>query len=287
MLSRRTEKRSISTTPVGVTPTSYLRAFVVRRRLPDVHERLKDDWSSSYTVDGAIYYTLVREIIYKRPESPLECSSILAIIATLKIFHIQASTTYLTNMASSTPTIEELLKQQTFKTINDEQVQSFMKHGFLRIPGAIPIENCDRWSKDVWHRLGMDPNDKSTWTNERNHMAKLNVIPAKEIAPKAWAAICELCGGEDRIAKGGEMWTDGFIVNLGSPETEGKKTPPNELGLWHVDGDFFTHFLDSPEQALLVIPCWSDIEENGGATWICDEGPKKIGQFLVSVISLL
>ncbi|EMR68569.1 hypothetical protein UCREL1_4416 [Eutypa lata UCREL1] len=183
-------------------------------------------------------------------------------------------------MASSTPTIEELLKQQTFKTINAEQVQSFMKYGFLRIPGAIPIENCDRWSKDVWHRLGMDPNDKSTWTTERNHMAKLNVVPAKEIAPKAWAAICELCGGEDRIAKGGEMWTDGFIVNLGSPETEGKKTPPKELGLWHVDGDFFTHFLDSPEQALLVIPCWSDIEKNGGATWICDEGPKKIGQFL-------
>ena len=42
------------------------------------------------------------------------------------------------------------------------------------------------------------------------------------------------------------------------------------------------HFLDSPEQGLLVIPCWSDVKPNGGATWICDEGPKRIGQWLVS-----
>lgn len=179
-------------------------------------------------------------------------------------------------------TISELLKHQNLKTVDAEQIESFMKYGFLKLPNAIPLENCDRWSKDVWHRLDMDPNDKATWTNERNHMSKLNVAPASELAPDAWAAICELCGGKDRIAKGGEMWTDAFIVNLGSPETEGKATPPKELDLWHVDGDFFIHFLDSPEQALLVIPCWSDVKENSGATWICDEGPRRIGKQLVS-----
>lgn len=178
-------------------------------------------------------------------------------------------------------TVDQLLEHQKFNVLNTEQVASFMKYGYLRIPDAIPLENCDRWSKDVWHRLGMDPNDKSTWTVERTNMAKLNVIPAKEIAPKAWAAICELCGGEDRIAKGGEMWTDSFIVNVGSPEMEGSNVPPKELDNWHVDGDFFIHFLDSPEQALLVIPCWSDVEENGGATWICDRGPERIGKILV------
>ncbi|KFA50005.1 hypothetical protein S40293_05975 [Stachybotrys chartarum IBT 40293] len=180
----------------------------------------------------------------------------------------------------TSPTIEELLEKQTFKTINAEQVASFMKYGFLRLPGAIPVENCDRFTANVWTRLGMDPNDKSTWHTERNHMSKLNVVPAAEIAPVAWQAICELCGGEDRIAKGGEMWTDGFIVNLGSPESEGKAVPPKDLKPWHVDGDFFVHFLDSPEQALLVIPCWSDVKENSGATWICDQGPAIIGKHL-------
>ena len=32
------------------------------------------------------------------------------------------------------------------------------------------------------------------------------------------------------------------------------------------------HFLDSPEQALLVIPIYSDIKPEGGGTYICPEG---------------
>ena len=36
-----------------------------------------------------------------------------------------------------------------------------------------------------------------------------------------------------------------------------------------MDGDFFVHYLDSPEQALLVIPLWTDIVAGGGGTYIC------------------
>lgn len=50
---------------------------------------------------------------------------------------------------------------------------------------------------------------------------------------------------------------------------------------WHNDGDFFVHFLDSPEQALLVIPLWSDIEMKGGGTAVCGEGIKYIAKHLV------
>ncbi|KAK8052587.1 hypothetical protein PG993_003972 [Apiospora rasikravindrae] len=175
---------------------------------------------------------------------------------------------------TTTPSgIDELLKHQTLQTLTPDQVASFLRHGFLRVPGAIPPETCDRWTRDVWPRLGMDPEDKATWHTERSHLAKLH-----------------LCGGEDRIVMpGGGMWTDGFIVNLGTPSSgtepeseEGKrvKVPPRELTNWHVDGDFFVHFLDSPEQALLVIPCWSDVGEDAGATWICDEGPRRIGKML-------
>ncbi|KAK8129108.1 hypothetical protein PG984_010216 [Apiospora sp. TS-2023a] len=154
---------------------------------------------------------------------------------------------------TSTPDIDELLKHQTFKTLTLEQVTSFLRHGFLRIPGAIPAETCDRWTRHVWPRLGMDPDDQSTWHTERSHMSKLHMEPARDLAPLAWQAICELCGGEDRIVMpGGGMWTDAFIV------------PPRELTNWHVDGDFFVHFLDSPEQALLVIPCWEEVGENAG-----------------------
>jgi hypothetical protein len=96
--------------------------------------------------------------------------------------------------------------------------------------------------------------------------------------------MCELLGGQDRIHKSGHSLMDSFIINLGSKEGEGKVVPPKELTNWHCDGDFFVHFLDSPEQALLVIPCWSDVESNGGATWISNEGIPKIGKMLVSEV---
>jgi hypothetical protein len=53
------------------------------------------------------------------------------------------------------------------------------------------------------------------------------------------------------------------------------------LDNWHNDGDFFVHFLDSPEQALLVIPLWSDIEPKGGGTAVCVDGIKYIAKHLV------
>jgi len=177
--------------------------------------------------------------------------------------------------------MEELLAHQKFNTLTQEQVDHFMKHGFVRIPGAIPLEMCDWWTRDVWARLGIDPDDKSTWGEfDRLHMAKHNYLEASEIAPKAWEAMCELLGGEDRIAKEGGYWVDSFIVNLGTEADAGNVIEPKELNNWHVDGDMIVHFLDSPEQALLVIPCWSDVVESGGATVICTEGPKRIGQIL-------
>jgi hypothetical protein len=100
------------------------------------------------------------------------------------------------------------------------------------------------------------------------------------MAPKAWAAICELCGGEDRVTPDSKQWMDSLIVNLGSDEFEGKETPPQELDGWHVDGDFFVHYLDSPEQGLLVIPLWSDIISNGGGTMICPEAIPKVAKHL-------
>lgn len=178
----------------------------------------------------------------------------------------------------------EYLKDRTFKHLTPEQVNSFMNHGFLRIPNAFTPEAAASWTADVWTRLGMHPNDKSTWTRERTNMPQHRHIAIKDISPAAWDAICELVGGEDKITEDSKHWADSFIVNLGSEETEGKAVPPKELDNWHVDGDFFVHFLDSPEQGLLTIPCWSDIHSNGGATWINDQGIKNVGQWLVRLV---
>jgi len=126
----------------------------------------------------------------------------------------------------------------------------------------------------------MDPNDQSTWTRLRTNMPCHSTFDAADFAPRAWAAICELCGGEDRVDPDSRIWRDSLIVNLGDAQHGGKPVPPKELPEWHVDGDFFVHYLDSPEQALLVTPLFTDIVPNGGGTYICPEAIPKIARHL-------
>jgi len=155
-----------------------------------------------------------------------------------------------------------------YKYLTPGQVRNFWEHGFLRLESCFTREKAAEWTETVWKRLGMDPNDKSTWDRERINMPSHRSEHVTTFAPKAWNAICELLGGEDRVAKESAIWNDGLIVNLGTPEFEGKFPPPQDLPGWHVDGDFFVHFLDSKEQGLLVIPLFTDIKEHAGGTMI-------------------
>ena len=90
--------------------------------------------------------------------------------------------------------------------------------------------------------------------------------------------------GEDRIDETQSTWGDSFILNLGTPELEGEDRPvdPQALDNWHIDGDFFVHYLDSPEQALLVIPLFSDIQPRGGGTYISPDGIDLAAKYLAA-----
>lgn len=134
--------------------------------------------------------------------------------------------------------------------------------------------------KNLWTRLGMDPNDRSTWHTERTNMPFFNEFSVADFAPKAWSGICQLLGGPERVDSNASTWKDGFIVNLGTPEGHNKVIKPQQLPGWHVDGDFFVHYLDSPEQGLLVIPLWSDIAPGGGGTYLCPPAIETVAKWL-------
>lgn len=174
-----------------------------------------------------------------------------------------------------------------YKQLTQEDVDHFLAHGWVKIPGCFTQEDSDRVCSSVWTRLGMDPSDKSTWHTERINMPSHNYFSAAEFAPKAWSAICDLVGGEDRVADFNRTWNDGLIVNLGTPEGDGRLVTGNQLQGWHVDGDFFVHFLDSPEQGLLVIPLFTDIKEGAGGTMICPGAIPHIAKHLVRPLILI
>ncbi|GLB36443.1 hypothetical protein LshimejAT787_0307310 [Lyophyllum shimeji] len=170
------------------------------------------------------------------------------------------------------------------KYLGQEQVDQFLNNGYVVIKNAFTKEKAAKWTANIWVRLGMDPNDKSTWDRERIHMPSHKRERVADFAPKAWEAIQDLLGGEDRIDEKCSTWGDSFIVNLGIDELESMDKPiePQDLDNWHVDGDFFVHYLDSPEQALLVIPIYSRIESGGGGTMISPDGIPLIAQYLAA-----
>ncbi|VUC26390.1 unnamed protein product [Clonostachys rosea] len=163
--------------------------------------------------------------------------------------------------------------------LTEAEKEHFRQRGFVHLKNCFSKEQAETITQNMWVRLGLDPSNKSTWP-ARVNMPNHKSFKAAEFAPKAWAAICELCGGEDRILPATSEWRDSLIVNLGDPNFEGIDVAPHDLDNWHVDGDFFVHYLDSPEQALLVIPMFTDVVPRGGGTMICPDAIPKIAKYL-------
>ncbi|KAK7952385.1 uncharacterized protein PG986_008113 [Apiospora aurea] len=159
--------------------------------------------------------------------------------------------------------------------LTEEQKQFFLKNGYLKLSRCFTREQAAEVTEGVWTRLGMSPDDKSTWTQHKINMPSHRTFDAAALAPRAWCAICELCGGAARVdEEASRYWRDSLIVNLGTAAGEGKPVPPRELDNWHVDGDFFVHYLDSPEQALLRCAA------PGGGTMLCPDAVPKIARWL-------
>jgi hypothetical protein len=69
---------------------------------------------------------------------------------------------------------------------------------------------------------------------------------------------------------------------LGAPEHAETWEPPTaQAPGWHKDGDWFLHFLDSPEQGLLTIILWSDVLPKGGATFVAGDSVPVIARHLL------
>lgn len=89
----------------------------------------------------------------------------------------------------------------------------------------------------------------------------------------------QLAGGEERVRLPWK-WGNGFIANLGAGSDRPWQPPSAAAGGWHKDGDFFRHFLDSPEQALLTIAVWTDMPSRGGGTFVAADSVPVVGRFL-------
>ncbi|KAI0669131.1 hypothetical protein C8Q78DRAFT_978137 [Trametes maxima] len=182
---------------------------------------------------------------------------------------------------------------KAYTHLTEEEVEFFLENGYIVVKGAFSRAKAAAFTRDMWTRLGLDPLAPETWPadKERIHMPVHLREPVASFAPRVWEIMKELLGGEERIDDASSAWGDSFIVNLGPADQRTSRAPvdppppavdPRTLDNWHVDGDFFVHFLDSPEQALLTIPVFSDIRPGGGATYIAPQGVAMVARYLAA-----
>ena len=180
-----------------------------------------------------------------------------------------------------------------FQELTPEQRQHFIEKGYVTIKGTLDRGLAKKWTDEAYGRLGYDPVDRSTWKKDIVWMDRNHIAPIKDISPRAWAALCDVCGGEDRIETkvmeiesqhfttiNATEWSDAFIVNFRRGADKPWMKPSAEAGGWHKDGSFFRHFLDSREQALLTIVYWSDVGHKGGGTFIAPDSIAVVARYL-------
>jgi hypothetical protein len=163
--------------------------------------------------------------------------------------------------------------------LTDDEVEHFVRYGYVVVKDCFDPESAAAWIDRAWIRFGYDRNTPEQWVEKRIQLSTLDSVDAQDFAPKAWAAAVQLLGGEDRIELPWQ-WNDGFIANLGVGDDRPWQPPSAEVSGWHKDGDFFRHFLDSPEQGLLTIVLWTDMYHRGGGTYIAADSVPVVARYL-------
>ena len=64
----------------------------------------------------------------------------------------------------------------TDTVLSAEQIESFVEHGYVRIPKCFTREDAQPWLDEAWVRLGYDRDNPATWVEQRVHMPSLRHV---------------------------------------------------------------------------------------------------------------
>jgi hypothetical protein len=85
------------------------------------------------------------------------------------------------------------------------------------------------------------------------------------------------------IGRDAQSLTDSWLPippSFPSQTQQGGERKPQENTGWHIDNDYFRHFLDSSSNALTIINCFTDILPRGGGTVVAEDGIDRIVKVL-------
>ena len=179
------------------------------------------------------------------------------------------------------------------RVLDRDDAEHFVEHGFVVVKGAFSKELAQTVVESAWAELeqhhGLDRGNPESWDrpptkngdrrNIRTRGTDRRFRLATE-APEALMSQADLVGGRHRLLNGESLsWGDAVVANFGSPRIPWQRPDPRQPG-WHKDGHHFRHFLNSPEQALIVVPIYCDIRPKSGGTFIAVDSIAPVARLL-------
>jgi len=148
------------------------------------------------------------------------------------------------------------------KVLTSEQIEQFVELGYVRVSQVFSRETAAAARAFLWRQLKLPPDDPAGWTKPVVHLQQVygDGPFAEALTPRFWD-ICDDVMGEGRwnAFDGLGWWPVSFPGFEKGPWQEPQ-------GGWHVDGQQFHHHINSPDQGLLLIFLFSDIEPGDGGT---------------------
>lgn len=147
-----------------------------------------------------------------------------------------------------------------------EQVDQFIRDGFVRLDTAFPPELGRQCRDELWAATGCDPDDPGTWTRPVIRLGDFSTPPFRQAAtsPALHEAFDQLVGAGRWLPRAG-LGT--VPVRFPSDET------PGDDG-WHVEASYvgkageYRLNLRSRERALLLLFLFSDVGPDDAPTRI-------------------
>jgi hypothetical protein len=153
----------------------------------------------------------------------------------------------------------------TADVLSSEQVSSFIEFGYCMLRGAFSPQQAAAACQSVWQRIeaktDIRSSDPSTWPRTYVLEEYIRTPDILECFTDRLAGAVEQLVGRDRWL--GERRWGLWPVNFSFGANVPYDVP---MSGWHVDGNWFTHTIDSPKQGLLLIGLFTEIAPRCGGT---------------------
>jgi hypothetical protein len=148
--------------------------------------------------------------------------------------------------------------------LSEQQVEAFVRRGFVHLEEAFPSELAAECRELLWEQTGVSPHDRSSWTQPVIRLGSQDSRPFHEAmhTPRLLSAFDQLAGAGRWEAQGGLGGTTPVRFPVeGDPGDDG----------WHLDGSFprgdsWGVNVSSEGRALLMLVLFSDVGPDDAPT---------------------